>query len=492
MKEYDGLEPGLYLQQGTQITALKSRSRLGYPISWEEFAHQVDTLRGYTSAETLAAEVAWVYIAISKRRQQILEIPYRWELNGDEVEGITPFGMLSTELLQQTDEGMQLYSSAFWHKQRVGGRVVRVKWLDPCTMEPDIETATAKDGVTRFWRTIGSQRIAMPASDVVWFKIPGQRELMPGTAAGDATALAATILHGLDETDNTLYKNNGLPAMLVRVPSVTPEPERDKVKRAFQRLFNSGGGRSVRVQPVGADVTVEPLSFKPVDMSSGPLEQSKIKAILGAHGVPESIALSGAANLATSLEDRRQFVSTLGSRLKYVAEVLNADPDYQTARWVMVVRVEEHIAMQADEVKRSGAFVNFLQGFEVEAAAFLCGITVDDFPEDMVDIFKKPQPVPAALARAASGDEPTEDDDGGAEDSAEEAAEEKSYRRWLRKRDNPNPADFVAKYLTTEEKELILYEVKSDKAADSAIDELTAVMVKLAGELDSGGKDEEE
>lgn len=281
---------------------------------------------------------------------------------------------------------------------------------------------------------------------------------MPGTSAGYATSLTASILHGIDETDKTFYGNNALPLMLIKVPPATAEPEKKRLETFFKRLMNRGGGTSsIRTVAVGSDVEVVPLSFKPADMDKATLEDSKRDAILAAHDVPQSIAMSDAANYATAIEAKRSFVMSVGSRLSYIAETVNNDDDFKAAGYEMIVRVEDHTAMKEDEAQRASAFQSYVNGgFEPEAAAYLVGITLNDFPAGL-EVFKEPEPTPPALVPFAGQNNPPATP----ENNEEAAAEEKSYRRWLKKRANPNPDDFDASYLSDEEKIIILHEVKA-------------------------------
>ena len=60
MRNYEGLAPGLYLQRGDSIKALKTRDGYSYSITWDQFVREAGSRTiGYGgSLETLAAEVA--------------------------------------------------------------------------------------------------------------------------------------------------------------------------------------------------------------------------------------------------------------------------------------------------------------------------------------------------------------------------------------------------------------------------------------------------
>lgn len=473
MKRYEGLNPGLYLQVGGKVTALKHKD------AWDYIGTFDDMLRYGTerspSVETLAAEVGWVFVALRQRQQQIQEIPYTWERGGTELQDETPWDMPWREQMQQIDESLQLYATGYLFKQRAGGQLTGIRWLDPTTIDPDYETATPRDGIRRYWRKDDhDKRKPIPASDIIRFIVPGMRELRPGVAASRATSLAASILRGIDQAGDTFYENNALPVMLVKVPPGTGEQESNRLKEEFRRLFNRGRGTDeIRTKGVTGDVEVQTLSFKPADLAQSELEDHKIDLILAAHKVPKSIALANAANYATDVAASRRFVSAMGARLGYMAETLNKDRDFMAAGYRLVVRTESHFAMKEDEAQRAQAFKTFVDGgFEVEAAAYLVGITEDDFPEGF-EVFKEPEPVPAALAPFAGHDnppaqEPEEDGD------AEAERERQAFRRWAKKRaDGPlDVDDFESEHMTTAEKVDVATAIKQAKRKPTDVDKM--------------------
>lgn len=469
MKDYNSLKPGLYLQVGDSLKTLSDGK--------EYLGSFAEALGGGSNAnpsvETLAAEVAWVWIALQKRRQKIQEIPYSWQQGAEDIEK-APFTMKHKELIQQIDSSLQIHGEAFLLKRRAGAKMTGVRWLDPVTIRPDYDTANPDEGITRYWREVGmGQRVAIPAKDIIRFLVPGLRELKPDTAAVRATTLAGQILRGIGQSIDVFYDNNALPIMLVKVPSSTSEPERTALQNAFRRLFNGRRGTtSVRTRAVRSDVEVTPLSFKPSDLAMDTLSDRERDVILAAHDIPITMVLTGSATYENANADTQNIITALGSRLEYIAEVYNEDPDFMTAGYYLDIRTSDHSAMKEDESERAGAFNDYRTGgFTPKAAAWLVGISEDDFPKDIGEIFEEKQEIPPQLQQANQQQPPmnNQNDMGNMEsqqNNPQAAAEMKSFSKWLKKRAEPNPDDFEAYYMTPEEKEMVYYQVMGERIPD--------------------------
>lgn len=457
MTDYNGLKPGVYLQHGDKIVKTAGKEYIG------SFNDLLFGSGGQRSVERLASSVGWVWSAIKERKQQILEIPQEWHQNENVIDFV-PFGAKWMELEQRIDESLQYYSVAYALKQRQGRRVVGVRWLDPTAVTPD---ENSKNTVTEdydyyFYHVGDGQRQRIARADMFVWKIPGMRELEPGTSAAVATKLAASILHGISQTANTFYGNNALPVMLIIVPDHTAPQEKERLQDRFKALFNQGEGTlKNRTVAVSQSVEVRPISLAPKDLAQKDLEDSEVDLILAAHSVPKSIVLANAANYATDIAARRAFVSTMGGRLSFIAEVINTDPDMMALGLSLVVMVENHYAMQQDEKERAGAILNYTQaGFTTAAAAWLFGIRADDFPPEM-EVFQsmaqpdpvvieQPQPEPLQLM------EPTEDD-------AMKSAERRQFRAWYKKRGiGTDAAKFTAHHITEDDKLEIVTELCGD------------------------------
>jgi len=341
--------------------------------------------RGKTpSLETLAQTVAWEFVALQARQGQIIDIPHEWQRGGGTIDE-PPFTVNLQAMLMRTDKALQIYGQCFWFKMRNGRRVVELRWLDPASIRPDRDTFDSNTArYTLFERTLDSGEIKwLKADDVVHFALPGLREATPDSGAMQATSRASQVLKGIEETADAFFDTNGLPVIFINIKNAISTVESDRLESRLKRLFRQGrdleGNKTVALS---GDVDVTPVSFAPKDLAMGELEQSKINAILAAHQVPRSIVFED-SNYATAQDKRRAFVATMGARLQFIADTLNADADMMNLRLALVPKVNRHWAMSRDEANASLGFLRYLQGMTPRAAAYIMGITEDEFPDEI-------------------------------------------------------------------------------------------------------------
>lgn len=456
MVMYQGhnLQPGLYLQQGTAIKALE-----GALDAWRENAAS----NGYapTAPETLAACVPWVFVAIERRKQRLAEIPFQWRRGEDDLETL-PLTFNTLDIMPRLDEALQLYKRAYLFKQRGGrGLLAGLRWFDPLSMTPDYRTADVNaGGVQWYWRQTNYKRDRVPAEDLLVFEMQGMRELGPGTPAGQATSLAAQILYGIQQTADTVFDNNALPVMLIEVPRETSDGDVKGLEGMFGRLFNpkTKGTKEYRSKAIKRDsqgngIKVTPLSVKPSELAMTPLSALAMNQILASHFVPQSEALSDASNRSVSENDSRRFTETMGARAKWLAGVINADVDIQKLGLVLEYYPEQHGSMSVSETTMADTFTKLLQGLTPEAAGYIAGIKVEDFPDDMQarGVFKTASPVPAEPAPVVVEDK---EDDIPADGMEEMKSLRLDLTRWqtkatkaLAKQDRARMVEFTSDYI---------------------------------------------
>lgn len=383
MIDYNTLRPGLYLQSGNSIKSLQ--------IALEAWRSNDYGTGAPDNVETLAAAVAWVFIALERRKQRLSELPFQWRQAGEDIPAL-PFRFNTHETMPRLDEAIQLYKRAYLLKQRGAGTgaLVGLRWLDPTTMSEDKKSWTPEMGIQNYIRTVDGRKGDIPASDLMVFQIPGMRELGPGTSAGRATSFAGQILYGVQQTADTVYDNNALPPMLVNVPEGTLETDKDTLVGRIRALLNpkKKGTREHRVIGVvnGGDKGVEivPLNIKPDDLAMPELSEQFRDAILSGHFVPISEALSNASSRQTSdSNDAMRLTATMGARADWLASVINTDPDMQALELTLDYFPEKHWSMKLREMQAAQMFGQLLQGMTPVAAGYLAGWTAEAFPEEI-------------------------------------------------------------------------------------------------------------
>lgn len=452
-------EPGTYLINMRNGKAVSLTDR-GFISSWGDFLDDVSSTS--PSAATLAAQVGWVFVALNKRSQGLLEIDQTWRRNEEDVSAL-PFifrdnGPVSWSFVaQKLDRAMQLHDEAYLLKQRSGDRLIGLRFLDPSSVTPDTDSANVTDGVTIYKYMTNDGEIDIPREDLIIFPNVGTREMLPGTPAGYATRLAAEILRGLGETADTTFDNNAMPFIIAMVPAGTDETEQDRVESRLYRLFNRG--KRTKERPVAGlrkGTEIETIGVNPSDMAMEELTNLKVDEILAAHDVPKSVALSNAANYATDLNAGRRFILALGARLSYFAEILNGDDDIAQFGIELVVQVGEHPTQKRDEAAVSLAFTRYGEGgMYPEAAAYLLGIKEEDFPEEFAGrVFLPVQVVQEGPEPSDSNDDAFETETGDTEPETEETEDRKAVelircRRYYKRAKHSRP--FESDILTVDE-----------------------------------------
>ena len=463
--DYSGLKPGMYLQIGGAIKNLGSV---------DDVIYQALTGRSPDEVARLAAEVGWVFIALNKRRSQMKELfRYgRW-LVGEQERDDFPFVFHWQREFPRIDEALQTTGQAYLLKQRSGRRLIGLRWIEPDAVEPDERSAEVVPGGIRFSRYFytdaDGRRQTLPAEDIIHFMMYGRDDMLPATSAGFATKLASKILYGIGESFSTFYENNALPVMLVEVPASTSDTDRERLQSSFWRLFNRRrGSKETRTIGVREGVKVTPLSIDPEKLDATALEESKIQEIVTAHDVPYEIVAT-AANYAVSQDRRRDFVGAVGQRVEDIAETLTSDPEMLTMRLTYEANVEQHWSMKRDEADAAIALQRYAAaGFQPWAAAWIMGISEDDFPDDIRargifvepqqrQVFGQPAQTPAPETDTESGDIADAADIDPAEDM--KSTEAGQFRRWYKKRLGADVEQFDAHHLTKADKLLIADEI---------------------------------
>ena len=402
MTNYGKLNPGVYLQHGDSVKSLEILRSEIFDLGSKSAPVDVDTL---------AAQVSWVYIALSLRKERILEVPMSWRKSGELVSGPdVEFKMRG--LLPRIDEAIQLYGRAYLYKLRnANGNFAGVRWVDPLTITPEVDSGFRRpEQVNWYTRELsGRDDMDIPAKDIIDITVRGQRELVPAPAAAAATSLAAQIVHGMQSAQDNVYDNNAIPPVLINVPQNIDEQEKLRLQSFWRRLYNrdrgSDGGQRVVAVRDGVTVQQVELDFSKLLMTE--IEESQVLSILNAHGVHDAIGRADAsANRSTREEATRNFIATLGARAEFIAEIINDDPDMIALDLELNFQVNEHWSQKRDEELAAKTFATYLGGMQPEAAAHIVGIRADDFPEAMRDRIFLTGPVESTVESPESRSEP--------------------------------------------------------------------------------------
>ncbi len=304
------------------------------------------------SIELIARSVSWVWVALNKRRQMLTEIPHEWKEGDRPID--PPLG-INDDTLQRIDTAIQLYSAAFLFKKRSRTQTLNLIWYDPATMRVDDRTSNLDQGVTNWRRSADNGEVVVPAKNLLVLARWGMRELQLDTPAAQATRYAAEILETLYSMTDNVLDQGGIPPKIIVVPPGTPIEQRSQITKLLDRVISrQRKNRRQQFVSVSSDVKIHELSFAPSEVGKlSNVEQSAIQQVLAAHDVPMSVAFDNASNYATAGVSDTRFVRTMAARLQWIADILNNDGAFGSAR--LEVSADRHEAMQAEQLAQAEA-----------------------------------------------------------------------------------------------------------------------------------------
>lgn len=381
--------------------------------------------------EELAASVPYLFAAISARANGIASLPRRFMRGDQEIdERDLPFTINWPELLWRTEYSLCLYGVAYWFRVRNSVRVFRVRWLDPLTITP---LADPRRGLYGFERRVTprSERYELDENglhkQLVYFWLPGLREVAPGLGTAQVARRAAEVLRSVDTFADLFFDQGGMPLTLLVIPPATPDAERERLENRFQRLAH-GLRNAFKPVAVRSNIEVKTLGATPANLGMTELVDSKRDAILAALGVPISLVLGTAVNYATAAQEAKNFIAnTLAPR----ARLLQAEINRQLLAEFgleLLFDYESLPAMREDERQAASAFQQYvMSGLTPGQAAQIVGV---DMPE--------PEPAPTPTFDAA------------------DVAIAAEYRRWQTKarravKSGADPSEFVSDILPRSE-----------------------------------------
>ena len=354
MNNYNSLKPGTYIQRGDSIKSLSLLNPDGWNLG-----------NSNPSAESLAASVGWVYIALNERRSemdQIAEVT-KW-VKGETEYDMKQLGFSVFDELPRADQALQLHSRVYYHKTDTRGGFM-LEWLDPASMKPDESSYNAElrryDNYKRTVKQGNKTAIVNVSADkLIIISLKGMRELAPGTSAAQATSLAAQVMKSMDATLDDFFDHNALPMVLISVPPGTSEPEKLRLQNWFGRQFDKLQGSTNKSRAISADVSVTTLSLAPDQLELTSIRNDQADTILLAHGVPVSVRQS--VNKAEAGTKSIDFTRRMVGRAQMIARKINEDPDVKRSGFSLKVNAQQLDAFQLAELLKAEALQRLTGG----------------------------------------------------------------------------------------------------------------------------------
>lgn len=316
--------------------------------------------------------VPLVFRGVRLRSDALAGAPLKVYSGEQEVEW--PFEADPYDLIWNTQASLMLAGCSYWLKQRSSSRLLDVQWLNPYSIEPDLE-----DGQIVF-RSRLEQGKTYTQDDIAYFREWNiTSDVKPGPSPVSVGLSDAKLSRWITEFASAFFEGGGMPITLVSMQSDTPVP-RSEVKRVehFFKRFASGVQNAFRVLGVRAGVTAEVITPPFKEMAMEKLDNKAIKGLAWALEIPLTMLLD-AANYATAKEHRLGFytdtVRPAGTKVEGVINRQFLEGTGLTAKFAW----EEMDIFQEDEKERSGAFLNYRNGgVPVGLALQIVGV---DLPE---------------------------------------------------------------------------------------------------------------
>ena len=335
---------------GTKGSATKGSYRYDYPFDSSNVMGVQDFFGAHAAqskARPLGVRAAWRLVgffreAVNKRSQAVRTIPFqifrgknviydsmytaklpmilKW-MRGDKMKGTATF----SDLIELTIESMVLEGRAAWGLDYMRGGLMGVYWWSPDYWEARYsETYTHIDGI---YRHVGRERDKgfMRNLDTVCLffdRDPYCEAGPPEVSSGQAAAIHASVLNGVDRFLNVHMRRGLLKATIILVPRNTKDEERRAFNTRFANFMGFGKKRHITLEADSVDV--KELGEGLADLSDGTVERQQKESMLNALGVPHGLMLSGqTASKMTAEEDIRKFYdqTVLPDANKFAKEV---------------------------------------------------------------------------------------------------------------------------------------------------------------------------
>ncbi len=472
------------------------------PVTDDRLWEFVNTDTSKDDINHLYSTVSVMYRCVDLRKKAVMSMPFDIMQGGNVVysfDGATSQDTPPRELpwlpqlpgmLGLTEIGTTLTGTSYFEiRHSMSGRgVLFYDWLLPWSVTPEFDSKTGE--LLYFWRQANIARIKLQPEDIVQFW-PLDHAVEVGPAVnfpGRAVMQNAGVIGSLDTFLHGYFDRGMIAAMLVSYNGTPPsEPESNSLKEYLRRKF-MGLTNANDVHLIRGDMQFNQIGGGIKDLRDNVLNKDERDAIAIGMGVPPSKLLPVGVNRATKDGDDRGFIEdTILGEINWLYHDVNErmlNPfGYQILAKPQLLRV-----MQTDEKERAGAFVNYRNGgVSLEAAVHILGISVPDNIE--LKDTAPPVDTPAPIQTSESDEDlekrvkaimtsmeiiaPDEIDLAAHIDKADEAA---TFKRWLAKREQPDPDDFQTTILTTSEKQELFEEWATAAQIDSLLTKAAEVL----------------
>jgi len=361
---------------------------------------------GATDIREAHRTVPWLYRGTDIRKNSVAGVPFKIYQGDKEVDSSQNYqnavGFMPNpfRLLREIEGSLTLTGRAYLWNSHNQVRVLDLRYLVPTTVKPRI---TESEGLVGWERNTGGGWYDVPLEDIVYlwgddtFVELGPPESAPGIAALTASGLLISI----DEFATKFAERGMVKATLIKVPLGTPETERNRLKRWFQKkLF--GVSKSGSVEVVESDaVEVHTLGEGLSELAEVELTTEKQHDISTALGVPVTKLFSGEASGlggggVAAQDDKNLYSETIVPECLFIASELNSQV-FAPMGYTMRFHPETMDIFQEDEAERAGAVKTYKDsGYKLSVASEILGVELPEGMEyaDLDEDEPEPEPIP--------------------------------------------------------------------------------------------------
>jgi len=347
----------------------------------------------------LYRRVSWLFRGVDLRIKGVAGMPFAIYRGKREIDTSADYqnkvGWLKhpRQLFGQAEAALTIWGNGYFERrQNLLGSVWGLEYLLPSSIRPKIN---AENGEIKFERTVNGRKVTLTPAEIVYlWAFDPFVEIGPALSSPViAAAGAAGVTLSIDEFAAAFFQRGAIKATLLLTEGRILEPEREKLKAWWQRLFSKGTRSAWQTDIVNGE------KLNPVQVGEGleslenrELSEEKRMQIATALGIPHSILFSNAANYATSEQDDKNFAEdTIIPECELIAERLN-EQVFEPEGYRLEFTPENLAIFQQDEAERGVALSQLVTALsdpdKFMIAATILGYEIPAEAQAMIDALK--------------------------------------------------------------------------------------------------------
>jgi hypothetical protein len=236
-------------------------------VAFESLEDLIAWTEGRDSSKDPYVSSAWYYSNVQKRASMSKAVPRiltNISGNTELEEKELPFTIDISDLVRRSSVALDRYATAYWGKIRSGNTLMKVRWLDPTTIEPIYDTSGA--GLLYFRRSVGGEQREFPydkekdmSPDLGWVWLLGMNEAGPGMAPEHVAKLPANILASGDKVIRDHYERGAISQHWITAEHNPGKGDKEDLKAKIKRVLFGGVDTSHAVITTSSSRTVTRL-----------------------------------------------------------------------------------------------------------------------------------------------------------------------------------------------------------------------------------------